>query len=265
MNENRREKMDRITQMLTEGVEQVFSSDRYAEWLKIASRFHHYSLNNQILILMQAPHASQVAGYRAWQMMGRQVRKGEKGLLIIAPMKIKDKNPDTEDEERLLFKATTVFDISQTDGDNLPSLVNELTGNDSSYDSLIEKLIMYSPVPVRFKAIPDSAYGYFSPTDREICIKTGLSKQQTCKTLIHEIAHSICDADPKAMTDRETKEVRAESVAYCVCSALGIDTGDYSFGYIAGWSSNKEVPELKNIMQDIKRVADDILTAVIAA
>ena len=249
MSEKSKEKMNRITIMLQEGVENVFSSEKYAEWLRVCSKFHNYSLNNQILIMMQAPYATRVAGYRTWQSMGRQVRKGEKSLMIIAPMRIKKEDVDefgNEDEkELLLFKAVSVFDISQTDGEDLPSIADELTDDDTAYDDIINRLVSFAPVPVEFTDIPGTAYGYFSPKENKICIRKDISRQHQCKTLIHEIAHSLCDADPKVMTDRQTKEVRAESVAYCVSSALGIDTSQYSFGYIASWSSGKELTELK--------------------
>lgn len=267
MQNNRKEKMDKIMAMLTEGVEQVFSSEKYAEWLRVCSKFHHYSINNQILILMQTGGtASQVAGYRKWQSLGRQVRKGEKGIWIISPMQFKQAGDDPDAEEKIttLFKAATVFDISQTDGDDLPSLVEELTDDDASYDAIIEKLVKFSSVPVSFTSdLPEGVYGCFSPSEMSIKVRDTISRSHRTKTLVHEICHSIFDADPKSKTDRETKEVRAESCAYCVCSALGLDTSDYSFGYIAGYSSGKDMKELKSVMQDIKNTADKILSAIL--
>ena len=269
MQNNRKEKMDKIMAMLTEGVEQVFSSEKYAQWLRVCSKFHHYSINNQILILMQTGGtASQVAGYRKWQSLGRQVRKGEHAITIISPMQFKKESsdPDADDEIKTLFKASYVFDISQTDGDDLPSLVEELTDDDASYDAIIEKLIKFSSVPVSFTSdLPEGVYGCFSPSEMSIKVRDTISRSHRTKTLVHEICHSIFDADPKSKTDRETKEVRAESCAYCVCSALGLDTSDYSFGYIAGYSSGKDMKELKSVMQDIKTTADKILSAIMPA
>ena len=267
MESHRKEKMDKIMSMLTEGVEQVFSSEKYAEWLRVCSKFHHYSINNQILILMQTGGtASQVAGYRKWQSLGRQVRKGEKGIWIISPMQLKQEGDDPDAEEKImtLFKAATVFDISQTDGDDLPSLVEELTDDDASYDAIIEKLIKFSSVPVSFTSdLPEGVYGCFSPSEMSIKVRDTISRSHRTKTLIHEICHSIWEKDPKAMIDRQSAEVRAESTAYCVCNALGLDTSQYSFGYITSYSSGKDLKELKAVMQDIKNTADKILSAIL--
>ena len=263
---DRKEKMDRITAMLKEGVENVFSSENYKNWLRVCSKFHHYSLNNQILILMQTGGtASHVAGYRKWQTLGRQVRKGEKGIWIISPMQFKKESPDPDKDDDImtLFKAATVFDISQTDGDDLPSLVQELTDDDASYDAIIEKLVDFSSVPVTFTSdLPTGVYGCFSPSEQCIKVRDTISRSHRTKTLIHEICHSIWEKDPKVMIDRQSAEVRAESCAYCVCNALNIPTDQYSFGYVAGWSSGKELPELKAVMQDIRDTADKILSAI---
>ena len=205
---DRKDKMDCITQMLKEGVENVFSSENYKNWLRVCSKFHRYSLNNQILIPMQSGGtASQVAGYRKWQTLGRQVRKGEKGIWIISPMPITQKaeSPDDEDKTMTLFKAATVFDISQTDGEDLPSLVQELTDDDASYDAIIEKLVNFSSVPVTFTSdLPAGVYGCFSPSEQCIKVRDTISRSHRTKTLIHEICHSIWEKDPKAMTDRQS-------------------------------------------------------------
>ena len=263
---DRKDKMDCITQMLKEGVENVFSSENYKNWLRVCSKFHRYSLNNQILILMQSGGtASQVAGYRKWQTLGRQVRKGEKGIWIISPMPITQKaeSPDDEDKTLTLFKAATVFDISQTDGEDLPSLVQELTDDDASYDAIIDRLVDFSSVPVTFTDdLPNGVYGCFSPSEQCIKVRDTISRSHRTKMLIHEICHSIWEKDPKVMTDRQSAEVRAESCAYCVCNALGIDTSQYSFGYITSYSSGKELSELKAVMQDIRDTADKILSAI---
>lgn len=265
---DRKEKMDRITQMLKEGVENVFSSENYKNWLRVCSKFHHYSLNNQILILMQTGGtASHVAGYRKWQTLGRQVRKGEKGIWIISPMPITQKaeSPDDEDKTLTLFKAATVFDISQTDGEDLPSLVQELTDDDASYDAIIDRLVDFSSVPVSFTDdLPSGVYGSFSPSEQCIRVRDSVSRHQKLKTLVHELSHYLCDNDKDHRDSRETMEVRAESISYCVLSQIpGVEPSDtYSFGYIAGWSSTKELPELKAVMQDIRDTADKILSAI---
>ena len=263
---DRKEKMDRITQMLKEGVENVFSSENYKNWLRVCSKFHHYSLNNQILILMQTGGtATHVAGYRKWQTLGRQVKKGSHGIWIIAPMPIKQasESPDGEDKTLTLFKASTVFDIADTYGEDLPSLVQELTDDDASYDAIIDRLVDFSSVPVTFTDdLPNGVYGCFSPSEQCIKVRDTISRSHRTKTLIHEICHSIWEKDPKVMTDRQSAEVRAESCAYCVCNALGIDTSQYSFGYITSYSSGKELSELKAVMQDIRDTADKILSAI---
>ena len=264
---DRKEKMDRITQMLKEGVENVFSSDNYKNWLRVCSKFHHYSLNNQILILMQTGGtATQVAGYRKWQTLGRQVKKGSHGIWIIAPMPIKQasESPDGEDKTLTLFKASTVFDIADTYGEDLPSLVQELTDDDASYDAIIERLVDFSSVPVTFTSdLPEGVKGCFSLSENIIKVRETMCRADKVRNLIHEITHSIFDSDPKNKTDRMTREVRAESTAFVVCSALGIPTNQYSWGYIAGWSSDKELPELKAVMQDIRDTADKILSAIL--
>ena len=265
---DRKEKMDRITAMLKEGVENVFESDNYKRWLRVCSKFHHYSLNNQILILMQTGGtASHVAGYRKWQTLGRQVRKGEKGIWIISPMQFKKESPDPDKDDDImtLFKAATVFDISQTDGDDLPSLVQELTDDDASYDAIIDRLVDFSSVPVHFTDdLPNGVYGSFSPSEQCIRVRENVSRQQKLKTLVHELSHYLCDNDKDHRDSRETMEVRAESISYCVLSQIpGVEPSDtYSFGYIAGWSSTKELPELKAVMQDIRDTADKILSAI---
>ena len=190
---DRKEKMDRITQMLKEGVENVFSSENYKNWLRVCSKFHHYSLNNQILILMQTGGtATHVAGYRKWQTLGRQVKKGSHGIWIIAPMPIKQasESPDGEDKTLTLFKASTVFDIADTYGEDLPSLVQELTDDDASYDAIIDRLVDFSSVPVIFtEDLPSGVYGSFSPSEQCIRVRDSVSRHQKLKTLVHELSH----------------------------------------------------------------------------
>lgn len=277
--------MDSIMQNLETGVAELFTSERYQEYLKTMSKFHNYSFNNTLLIAMQRPDATLVTGYRNWQSMGRQVKKGEKGITIIAPAPIKrkkeqavldqdqkpvigpDGKPKTEEVEvtLLCFKAITVFDIEQTTGEPIQTLAPEiLTAAVEDFDLFLEAIREISPVPIRFDAIEGSANGYYHNLDKEIVIKKEMSQSQTLKTAIHETAHARLH-DKEIMEsqgiekDRLTKEVEAESVAYCVCSAFELDTSEYSFPYIAGWSSGKEMRELKASMDVIRKTAGEMI------
>lgn len=277
--------MDSIMQNLETGVAELFTSERYQEYLKTMSKFHNYSFNNTLLIAMQRPDATLVTGYRNWQSMGRQVKKGEKGITIIAPTPIKrkkeqavldqdqkpvigpDGKPKTEEVEVTLpcFKAITVFDIEQTTGEPIQTLAPEiLTAAVEDFDLFLEAIREISPVPIRFDAIEGSANGYYHNLDKEIVIKKEMSQSQTLKTAIHETAHARLH-DKEIMEnqgiekDRLTKEVEAESVAYCVCSAFELDTSEYSFPYIAGWSSGKEMRELKASMDVIRKTAGEMI------
>lgn len=277
--------MDSIMQNLETGVAELFTSERYQEYLKTMSKFHNYSFNNTLLIAMQRPDATLVTGYRNWQSMGRQVKKGEKGITIIAPASIKrkkeqavldqdqkpvigpDGKPKTEEVEVTLpcFKAITVFDIEQTTGEPIQTLAPEiLTAAVEDFDLFLEAIREISPVPIRFDAIEGSANGYYHNLDKEIVIKKEMSQSQTLKTAIHETAHARLH-DKEIMEsqgiekDRLTKEVEAESVAYCVCSAFELDTSEYSFPYIAGWSSGKEMRELKASMDVIRKTAGEMI------
>lgn len=266
-----------ITKQLEQGVKDVFDSEKYLEYLKFMARFHHYSINNSLLIWIQNPAASLVAGYRTWMTkFNRNVRKGEKGITILAPCPHKfmkqQMNKDGEVEEIEVkytsFKPTTVFDISQTDGDDVPGLCEELTGDVNGYDELMKKLEAVSPVPVSFEDITSGALGYYQIEDKRIVIKTGMSQMQTVKTLVHEISHAILhekENGEEKDADRGTKEVQAESVAYTVCTMLGLDTAEYSFEYVAGWSAGREVKELVASMEVIRRTAEDIYNEVLAA
>ena len=266
-----------ITEQLEQGVKDVFESERYKAYLDFMGKFYNYSVNNSILIWMQKPEASLVAGYQTWQKkFKRQVRKGEKGITILAPCPHKFKK-EVEDENGNLvekeiqytsFRATTVFDISQTDGDEVPTLCNDLTGEVENYEELLNALKALAPVPVDFEEIKTGAKGYYSHTEHRIVINEGMSEQQTIKTLIHEIAHSFLhekENGEEKDADRNTKEVQAESVAYTVCKMLGIDTSEYSFEYVAGWSKGKEVKELNASMEVIRRTAKNIIEGLRAA
>ena len=277
--------MDSIMQSLESGVEELFTSNRYQEFLKTMAKFHNYSFNNTMLIAMQRPDATLVTSYKNWQSMGRQVMKGEKGITIIAPApykKMKEKEvldenqrpimgtdgkPKTEKVEVTVphFKAVTVFDIAQTSGEPIQTLAPELlTAAVQDFDSFMQAIQKISPVPIRFDEIDGNANGYYHNADKEIVIKKGLSESQTLKTAIHETVHAKLH-DKEIMEslgvekDRLTKEVEAESVAYCVCSSFGLDTSDYSFPYIAGWSSSREMKEMKASMDVIRKTAGEMI------
>lgn len=277
--------MDSIMQSLESGVEELFTSNRYQEFLKTMAKFHNYSFNNTMLIAMQRPDATLVTSYKNWQSMGRQVMKGEKGITIIAPApykKMKEKEvldenqrpimgtdgkPKTEQVEVTVphFKAVTVFDIAQTSGEPIQTLAPELlTAAVQDFDSFMQAIQKISPVPIRFDEIDGNANGYYHNADKEIVIKKGLSESQTLKTAIHETVHAKLH-DKEIMEslgvekDRLTKEVEAESVAYCVCSSFGLDTSDYSFPYIAGWSSSREMKEIKASMDVIRKTAGEMI------
>lgn len=277
--------MDSIMQSLESGVEELFTSNRYQEFLKTMAKFHNYSFNNTMLIAMQRPDATLVTSYKNWQSMGRQVMKGEKGITIIAPApykKMKEKEVLDENQRPIMgadgkpktvkvevtvphFKAVTVFDIAQTSGEPIQTLAPELlTAAVQDFDSFMQAIQKISPVPIRFDEIDGNANGYYHNANKEIVIKKGLSESQTLKTAIHETAHAKLH-DKEIMEslgvekDRLTKEVEAESVAYCVCSSFGLDTSDYSFPYIAGWSSSREMKEMKASMDVIRKTAGEMI------
>ena len=337
-----------ITDKLEQGIKELFESERFKEYLRTMSKFYHYSFSNTLLIAMQKPEATYVAGYTSWQRnFDRQVMKGEKGIKILAPAPYKakeerekidpstqkpvldaDGNPVTETVEvmRPAFKVVSVFDISQTDGKELPDIiVDELSGSVENYAAFFEALKQESPVPISFEDIPGGAKGYFSPVENRIAIQEGMSEIQTIKTAIHEIAHAklhsidrpepeptwkivmvseggtkrdflsgfASEAEANAAAehegwrfvdenrfewrleveedasavqdmrkDRHTKEVEAESVAYTVCQRYGIETSDYSFGYIAGWSSDKDTKELKGSLETIRSTAAEMIDSI---
>lgn len=262
-----------ITEQLEQGVKDVFESDKYKEYLDFMGKFHDYSVNNIILIMMQNPDASLVAGYKAWQTkFHRQVRKGEKAIRILAPCPHKIVKEDEDGNQREVrwttYRAVSVFDISQTDGDAIPEgCVNTLTGEVVGYGELLAKLIAVAPVKVEFEDIQGGANGYFNIVEKRIAIKSGMSEQQTIKTLIHEISHAILhnrENGAERGADKYTKEVQAESVAYTVCSMIGLDTAEYSFGYVAGWSKGKEAKELKESMEVIRNTAKAIIDSLAA-
>ena len=280
-----REKIKCITEKLEEGVRAVFTSHEYREYLNFLSKFHDYSYNNVILIKMQLPSASLVAGYGDWlKKHHRYVRKGEKAIRILAPTPYKKKkemdvidehgNKSKEEVEVLVpcFKIVNVFDVSQTEGEPLPSLgVDELDGTVEQFDAFMDALKAVSPAPIGYEDIPGNSHGYYDHVERRIAIQEGMPQLQTLKTGIHEVAHAVLHAwpedgkKPKDGPDRHTREVQAESVAYTVCQHYGLETSDYSFAYIAGWSSGRDVKELKESLCVIRQTAHDLIAAIDAA
>ena len=285
-----KQKVKEITDRLEEGLKELFEGEKYKSYLNTMSKFHNYSANNIQLIEMQCPDATYVAGYKAWQRnFERHVNKGERGIRILAPApyKIKEEQekidpvtnepvldrdgmPVMEEVEIKIpaFRVVTVFDYSQTDGKELPGLgVNELHGNVERYQDFMEALSRVSPVPIRYEEMEGDRKGYFIDLSRPIAIKEGMSETQTAKTGVHEVAHAKLHAkeveqETGTIKDRETKEVEAESIAYTVCQHFGIDTSDYSFGYIAGWSSGKEMPELKSSLDTIRRTSSELIKGI---
>ena len=269
--------IEEITKQLEQGVKDVYESERYKAYLDFMSKFYDYSVNNIILIMMQKPEASLVAGYQAWKTkFKRQVRKGETGITILAPCPkkftktIENEDGTTEEKEikYMSFRACTVFDISQTDGEEVPSYVDMLKGDVDKYEELLLKLKQISPVSVDFEDIEGEANGYFSQIEKRIAIANDMSEQQTIKTLIHEIAHAKLHDKEEGIekdADRRTKEVQAESIAYTVCKMIGLETSEYSFGYVAGWSKGKEVKELNASMEVIRKTAKEIYEELRAA
>ena len=288
--QNSAERMKEITDRLETGIQELFESERYKAYLTTMSKFHSYSFNNTLLIAMQGGQL--VAGYNKWRDdFHRNVKKGEKAIKILAPAPFKakkevqkldaqgrpvmgkDGKPVTEVQEIQVpaFKIVSVFDVSQTEGEPLPSIgVEELTGSVERYGEFFKALEQTSPVPIGFEDIPGGSHGYYHLTEKRIAIQEGMSELQTLKTAIHEIAHSKLHAiDPEALAieqadrpDSRTREVQAESVAYAVCQYYGLDTSDYSFGYVAGWSSGKDLKELKASLETIRATAHELITTI---
>lgn len=273
--ENQKAKVKKATELLEQGVEDMFTSGRLMEYFEVMSRFHSYSARNCMLIYMQNPEATHVAGYKAWQQkFHRQVRKGEKALTILAPIAhkttIRETNKDTgevTDHEHvwMSFRAVNVFDISQTDGDELPEIATDLTGDVERFTQLCNSVQACATVPVEWDVdITDpECHGYYSRGENRICIRGGMSEAQTFKTLVHETAHSIlhCEGGEQFDADRDVREVQAEGVAFVVCKALGIDTEDYSLGYVAAWSGLDSKAVLKQL-EVIRKTAGAILDKV---
>ena len=288
-----KQKVQEITDKLEEGLKELFESEKYKTYLSTMSKFHNYSFNNTLLIAMQKPEATLVAGYKAWQKnFERHVNKGEKAIRILAPApyKIKEERdkldpvtgemmfdengmPQREQVEVTIpaFRAVSVFDVSQTDGKPIPELeAQELLSTVEGYEDFVQALMNVAPVPIGFEDIPGDSKGYFHTEEKRIAVQENMSESQTLKTMVHEVAHSMLhnkeinrdDLMEAPAKDRNTKEVEAESVAYTVCQHFGIDTSDYSFGYIAGWSSGKDMKELKSSLDTIRKTASELITGI---
>jgi hypothetical protein len=286
-----KQKVKEITDKLEAGLKELFESEKYKSYLSTMSKFHNYSFNNTLLIAMQKPEATLVAGYQAWQKnFERHVNKGEKAIRILAPApyKIKEERdkldpvtgemmfdengmPQKEETEVTIpaFRAVSVFDVSQTDGKPIPELeVNELLSTVEGYEDFVQALMNISPVPIAFEDIPGDSKGYFSTAEKRIAVQENMSESQTLKTMVHEVAHSrlhdkeVNQSMDIPVKDRNTKEVEAESVAFTVCQHFGLDTSDYSFGYIAGWSSGRNMKELKSSLDTIRKTASELITGI---
>ena len=283
--EMKKAELKEITDRLEQGVADIFSSDRYKEMLNMIAKFPEYSANNSLLILLQKPEAQLCQSYTGWKNMERYVKKGEKGIKILAPTPYtvqkevpkldmngkqivdKDGEPVMETKEFKVtgFKVVNTFDISQTEGKELPTIgVDELTGDVHNYGELIQVLVDICPVPIAFEQIQGGAKGYYHQVEERIAIQEGMSEVQTVKTALHEMAHQKLHAhqEKDQKQTRNSKEVEAESVAYTVCQHYGIDTSDYSFSYVVGWSKGKETPELKASLETIRRTAAEIIHAI---
>ncbi len=293
-----RERLQQITAGIEQGIKELFESEKYMRYLSVMSRFHRYSVNNTMLIYMQKPDATLVAGYNKWKnQFERHVKRGEHGITIIAPTPFKKKieeqklDPDTKApildaegkavmEERKveipMFRPVKVFDVSQTDGKPLPELASTLSGSVQNYEAFMEALRRSAPVPLSVESMAAKMDGYFSPDQQRIAIREGMSEVQTVSAAVHEIAHSKLhnyakaqeeaaragDKEPPKKKDRNTEEVEAESISYAVCQYYGIQTGENSFGYIATWSQGKELPELRASLETINKAAGELIADI---
>ena len=299
MAEKNKERLKEITDSIEQGIKDLFQSNRFAQYLCTMSRFHRYSVNNTVLIYMQKPDATLVAGFNKWHdQFSRNVMRGEKGIKIIAPVPYKRNieeqklDPDTkaplldangkvimeEMEIRIpMYKVISVFDVSQTEGKPLPTLAKDLTGNVTQFEIFMDALRRSSPVPVAFEAMDPNMDGYFSRRDQRIAIRSGMSEVQTISAAVHEITHATLHnyeqiqlanaqsdetAKPLKPKDRRTEEVEAESVSFAVCQYYGIQTGENSFGYIASWSKNRELPELRASLETINKTASGLISDI---
>lgn len=266
------EKMKQTLDKLEAGVMEFFTSEKFITYLQVMSKFHTYSANNQVLIAMQMPEATIVAGYNSWMRnFDRHVKNGEKSITILAPMKVKikidtdrrdaDGKVIQEERETIKFRPVSVFDVSQTEGKPLPQIISELTGDVSRYEQLLDAARQAAPYPIEIGAVEGSAKGWCNYAQEKIVIKEGMSEAQTLKTAFHETAHARIHGGDTDKS-REQKEVEAESIAYVVCSHFGLDTSDYTFGYVATWAGRQDINLLKQSMQTISQTAKSIITDV---
>ena len=280
------EKIKELTEKLQAGIQELHDSEKYRDYLRTMAKFHHYSFNNSLLIWAQRPDATAVAGYRAWQTkFGRTVNPGAKGIMIYAPSSYKrtlrevvtdadgnpvldkDGNKVTREVEQTFpnFKISYCFAYEDTSGKPLPSIVSILDKDVDNYDSVMDALRKISPAPIRFDSVGGGANGYYDLVNREIVVKDTLPQAQKIKTAVHEVAHSILHDKIDGLDQEATKremEVSAESVAFVVCSWLGLDTSEYSFGYVGGWSAGKELKELQQKMEKIRTTASMIISGI---
>ncbi len=286
--EARKAEMNEITAKLEKGVQDIFKSENYKDYLNFCAKLPRYSVNNQILIMMQKPEATMCQSFSGWKEMNRIVKRGEKGIRILAPSPYKmqkeqdkkdsfgkpvldtDGEPVKETVEVTVnaFKPVSTFDVSQTEGDPIPTVgVNELVGSVNGYETLLAAIKDAVPVPISFEQIESGAKGYFSLDENKIVVQEGMSEAQTVKTLLHEASHQSLHSREAFDKNKENKtknqkETEAESVAYVVCQHYGIDTSDYSFAYVATWSADKDVPELKASLDTIRRAASDLIVKI---
>ncbi len=273
-----------LMEKLEKGIRECMDGEKFRTYLKTQSMFHNYSVNNAFLIMMQKPNATRVAGFQTWKKLERSVLRGEKGISILAPspyryekevnkLDPKTKKPILDANNNILkekitleglgFRKVTVFDVSQTAGKELPSICNELKGESLNSKNIIKAIEKISDVPVRYEDIQGGAKGYYSRKNNVIALKEGMSMDQTVKTLIHEYAHSQLHNKPESiLMDRSTQEVQAESVAFIVSNKFGVDTSQYSFEYLASWSGNKELSQLKESLDIIQKTSDKIITQI---
>lgn len=275
------ERLKALTDQLEQGVSDIFQSGQYAAYLTAMSKFHHYSFGNTMLIFMQCPNATNVAGYHDWRRnFGRQVKRGERGITILAPCPYRrkeeveeaasDGSPATSVQwvQRMGFRTVTVFDVSQTEGKPLPELVKKLTGDVAQYENMVAALRSISPYPISMESFPGGAYGCCNFVERCILVQPDMSQIQTIKTMIHEVSHAKLHAPPEKTEElpqhkqRFVREMEAESVAYVVCQHFGIDTSDYSFGYVAGWSHGKELSQLRESLDLIRNTAAELIDGI---
>lgn len=274
------ERLKALTDQLEQGVSDIFQSGQYAAYLTAMSKFHHYSFGNTMLIFIQCPNATHVAGYHDWRRnFGRQVKRGERGITILAPCpyrrqeEVEEAAPDGSSStsiqwvQRMGFRTVTVFDVSQTEGKPLPELAKKLTGDVAQYESMVAALGGISPYPISIESFPGGAYGCCDFVERRILVQPDMSQTQTIKTMIHEVSHAKLHAPEKTEElpqhkQRFVREMEAESVAYVVCRHFGIDTSDYSFGYVAGWSRGRELSQLRESLDLIRNTAAELIDGI---